>query len=505
MDEIIYQCLYYFERQKFTFIENNGSSVKVSKEDSEGYIDNDYFWFPTTPYKMYHTDKWKIVDAFSEISKIPTHKKYWQIKCDLDLNELLSRDDKDNYQVQVNTQDLLPHTNEVTSFLDSYQFLKISSPMATRKSNIIEEVVSQAHSRGQRVLFITNRVSLSHDIADKYHVEHYQTQNYRNGSLVIQFDSLRKYLSNNGHDKFDVVILDEVTSLLLYMTSTYKGKEKIYNDNIKCFTELRSKKFVLADSFIIDFPFKGKTLGICNNFREKLHVTEYLDKNFFTEKIRAKSKHALISVSSNEKKFLLDVKEMLEKQDKRVLLLTADTENKEQIYTILEQSKIPYDAVLFSPTLTVGVSIMSNIEHHFHYDTSGTVSVIDSIQMTRRSRNAKNVHFFIRGRSSYKTTKIDVIRKVLKEPYRDIHLGEPVGLNHLGYFLSHIKQMRNILDNTHKYAFKALLGYQFDDVDLVETVSPNNPLAKAPKSPKQGKFKAMGRKLSQARAEENKS
>ena len=338
--------------------------------------------------------------------------------------------------------------------------------MATRKSNIIEEVVNQAHERGERILFITNRVSLSLDIADKYNLKHYQRNDYITGdSLVVQFDSLGKFSSEL--DEFDIVILDEVTSLLLYMTSGYRGKEKKYISNIFSFMSLYHKKFVLADSFIIDFPFKGKTLGIYNSFREKMKVFDYLDKGMFVSAILEKS-DSLISISSNEKRFLIEMKEELEKKNKKVLLLTADTEDKDAVYEEFKKKNINYDAILFSPTLTVGVSIFCKVKHHFHYDTSGTVSVVDSIQMTRRSREAKFIHLFIRGKSFFKETNLKNIERGL----RDFHIPDEwhnfKKITFAGKQLAKLKQIRHILDNTHKYAFKALLDYQFETIAVIK-------------------------------------
>lgn len=461
MDKIVYLCIYYFEKLGYKFVSNSGKSVVVSLDG-----DDEYYWFPASPYKIHHRQQWKNLDAYSEITKLNPHKSAWQDKCHADLDELLNRDCKFTYQIQVNTQDLEAHKEDVTNFLNNYKILKISSPMATRKSNVIEEVVNQTHQRGERVLFITNRVSLSLDIADKYNLKHYQRNDYITGdSLVVQFDSLSKFTSE--FDNFDVVILDEITSLLLYMSSTYKGKEEKYISNIYSFMSLNYKKFVIADSFIIDFPFEGKTLGIYNNFRENLKVREYLDKYKFVNKIMQTVANGLISVSSNEKKFLINIKTMLEKRGKRVLLLTADTENKEEIYSIFQNTTIEYDAILFSPTLTVGVSIFSKVGHHFHYDTSGTVSVIDSIQMTRRSREAKNIHYFIRGKSSFKETSIINIERTLRAFHIPDDWNNFVKITYAGKKLARIKQMRNIFDNTHKYAFKALLEYQFDDVTIV--------------------------------------
>ena len=233
MEDIVYYCMDYWEKQGVSFRKNIGKSVEVK------YQDDMYLWHPDSPFKLYHRDRWKQIDNFRDISRTETFVRLWGEKAERDMRELLSRDEKELYQVVVNTQDLTHHKSDVVNFIDNYDILKISSPMATRKSNVIDEVVNQSHLRGLRVLFITNRVSLADDVYIKYpqhNIKHYQHKKYNKGdSLVCQFDSLFYY----NKEDFDVIILDEVTTLLLYMTDYYEGKEKRYKKNIHFFRDTR--------------------------------------------------------------------------------------------------------------------------------------------------------------------------------------------------------------------------------------------------------------------------
>jgi len=453
----------FFEAKGATFIENSGKAVQVTYKDEDTW-----YWYSSYPYKLHNRQKWKSIDAFSEITKLKEHKKLWGEYCDNEMNKLLSFDDENCYQIKVCTQDLDYHTKEVTDFLNNYKILKIKSPMATRKSNIIEETMRQAQDK--RILFITNRVSLSLDIASKYAqygLKHYQDKDYNAGdSLVVQFDSLFYY----NADDFDIIILDEVSSLILYMTETYEGKEKRFSKNLTTFLSLKDKQFLISDAFIINFPFEGKTLGIYNTFREKLKVVEYVDLNIFNFKILQVLKEGLISVSSNEKRFLIQLQKKLESQGKKVLMLNGDTKNKDEIYKLLVKKHIPFDAILYSPTLTVGVSIFTEINHHFHYDNSGTISVVDSIQMTRRVRNAKNLHYYIKGRASYKTTNIKNIERNLIYFKMINEFGVCFGVTNTGKMLAEFKKTKNILLNSHKYSFRNLLLYQFESVEINSTI-----------------------------------
>ena len=103
------------------------------------YKNEDYYWTLDSPYKLYSENENH--DFYKIIKKHLKFKKAWQVLCRNEKNELFLRDDKDLYEVQVNTQDLTSHPKEVKEFLNNREILKISSPMATRKSNILEEVI----------------------------------------------------------------------------------------------------------------------------------------------------------------------------------------------------------------------------------------------------------------------------------------------------------------------------------------------------------------------------
>ena len=384
------------------------------------------------------------------------------------MTELMSRDEKEFYQIQVDTPVLDKHEKEVQDFLDNYDVMKVQSAMATQKSNIIQELITQVHNKDQTVLLITNRITLADDAYGKYNdLKHYRHKDYVQGdSLVVQFDSLFWY----NLDYFDVVILDEITSLLLYVSDTYSGKEGRYRKNIEMLMKVGQKKLFVSDAFIIDLPFieTENILGIYNNFRESLHVIEYKSKFPFFSKIIREAGKGIISVSGNEKRVLHKLEKQFQKRGLKVLKLTADLSlrEKENVFKLLNDTEnFKYDVFLFSPTLTVGVSILLDIKHHFHFDNSSSMDVISSIQMTRRSRNAKNIHFYISAISSFKTTNISGIEKRLDLFQMVNKYGVSFGLTEAGKKLAKIKQMRNIFDNTHKYAFRELLTYQFNNVE----------------------------------------
>jgi len=457
-DEIIYFCISYFETKynaKFSY-----NNVTIDNDDL-------YYWYATYPYIIHHPDKSKSINILKTIKKLKSFKEIWSRKCQTDLDNVLDLHDKSSYDVFVDTPILSKHKLDVSNFLDNYKILNIASPMATGKSNIIQEVLTQANDRNLSVLMITSRVSLSNDIYEKYkhlNMKHYQSNLYSlRDHLVVQFDTLLNF----DMEYFDIVMIDEITSFMLYASDTYENKQDRYNKNLRQFNKLKEKKFVLSDAFMMDFPFVGKTLGIYNSYREDLNVIEYEDLNWFKAKILKASAitSKLISISSNEVRFLKAIKTKLEAKGKKCLLLIGDTKNKESIYKIFSEKETDVDVILYSPTLTVGVSIFLDIDDHFHYDNGGTIDVISSLQMLRRARNAKNIHYYIQGKSSYLETNTENIQNWLSGDYHIVNReGQKLGINDIGKILTNFIYIKNILKNTHKYAFRKFLLLQFRSV-----------------------------------------
>jgi hypothetical protein len=349
--------------------------------------------------------------------------------------------------------------------------------MATRKTNIIYEIIEQ--SSDKNILMITNRRSLAQECYSKYkkyNFKYYENKDYEIGdNLIVQFDSLYKY--NIQH--FDIIIIDEITSLLLHISEPYNSydqKNNKYRYNIESLLNidnLPNKKIILLDAFIIYHPFQGKELSLINTFREKIKVIEYMDKHTFISKIIFKSQKETISVSSNEKRTLQKIKDNLSKKGIKCLLLTADTEDKDKIFKDLQNcnnlEEYGYSVLLYSPVVTTGVSFLFNIDNHFHFDNSKSIDPINSIQMIRRIRNAKTIHYYIQGKISYKSTNIEKIKKSSQtlEIFQMLNKrGMFLGLTEAGEKLGKIIKIKNILSNTHKYAFRELMKFQFLEVNI---------------------------------------
>jgi hypothetical protein len=254
--------------------------------------------------------------------------------------------------------------------------------------------------------------------------------------------------------------MDEITSLLNYSLSQHNLKH--YDDNLRLFLASGLHlKTVLLDAFIIDYPWERKEIGIYNHFRENHDVFIYEDKKMFIDLLKRDIRNGLrVCVSSNEKKFL----EQLHDEFPESILHTA--ENK-LLEAYIQQPDIKEEVILFSPTITVGVSIMRPFDRHYHYDTGNTIEPIDSIQMIRRARNVDEIHIFLRAKSSYLMTNLNRITRTLNKFVIKDSWGNITDISEIGKLFANVIRIHNIMKNSSKYAFLYMLQDQFLNINII--------------------------------------
>ena len=153
--------------------------------------------------------------------------------------------------------------------------------------------------------------------------------------------------------------------------------------------------------------------------------------------------------------------------------------------------------LIFSPTLTVGVSNLNNVNYHFHYDSSLSTDVISSIQMLKRTRKTKEIHMFVKEKINYIKTSYNDIRdeymtnigKNIEQNYLfDIDDYGNARLSEIGKKAIKIDTFKNILEFNHKEAFLWLLKYHFQNEPRnIDTEFSHNVLMKYQKQIKENK------------------
>ena len=466
-------CLKAFASMGFQAIKTNGNCI-VFKHPSETKTPGGYFWFKDSPYVMRHYNETKNVNIFNQIIKLPEVKDLLQNQ--IDYNDKLLNFDINTTVITVNERFLSVSDNvknAIQTFLSQNDGLfAIRSPMGSSKSAIIENIIQQALEQDFRILVCANRISIAEDFREKFNLKLYNRDKYKlNDSFIVQYDSLWKYNIKN----FDLVILDEFISLLLHSRNNLNNTCQNLAKFFACF----NKKLVISDALLTgyeNFLLQNKKENlwlIDNQYRDDVKLKEYTDYNYFVQSVIKVCKKHKATISCTSLNVLYGFKLILQKYNVKVVTLTADTPNvtKQLIYeSFKDPENDKFDVLLYSPTLTVGVSNLNNVDYHFHYDSSNACDVISSLQMIKRTRKAKEIHFYIKNRinylkTTYKEIKDDYIANLgntIEHNYlfEMNDYGEP-RLSKIGKKAIQIDLLRNILEVNHKNAFLYLLAYQF--------------------------------------------
>ena len=472
-DSIENLCLKVFQSMGFQAMKNNGNGSITFKHPSETKSPGGYFWFKQSPYTMHHFNVSKNINIFDTIRKLDITKNL--LKKDLNYDsEFLNFDiNTDILQIDMKFIEKTKELEEkIHKFLHAKNgLLSIRSPMGTGKSKIISHVIEECHELDMKVLIITNRISVAQDFAKKYNMKLYNADKYEIGdSLVVQFDSLWKY----NIRFFDIVIMDEFISLMLHSRNNLNNN----SFNIAKFFGCFQKKLVIADAFLTGYEnfllSKETNIHLIDNkYRDGTEIYNYTNFNAFVQQLAYTAEKNKITVSSTSISFINSLSMLLRKKGLKVVTLTADTldSTKKLIYDLFEKDDHDkWDVLIYSPTLTVGVSNMNNNYYHFHYDSSISTDVISSLQMIKRTRKAKEIHLYIKDRINYlKTNYNDIRDEYMQNVGKNIennylfeldNYGEP-RLSDMGKKAIKIDTFKNILEFNHKEAFFWLCKYHF--------------------------------------------
>jgi ASC-1-like (ASCH) protein len=450
-----------------------------------------YFWTKSAPYLLQHPQKSKNVNMFRDFAQSASGKEYIRGQHLKLLDKAFSNLPGHKVNSRYFTID-----NRIKQLVDLNDILVIKGIMGSGKSSVIQEFLNTHPSR---VLLLTMRRSLALDMSEKYNVKNYindlnnnTREQYKPGdSLVIQVDSLHKV---NPED-FSYVVIDEFESLCLYVDSNLKNSTQ-YVKNIKYLKILLEKPMVLADAFINDFTlklhFKDRHIDyITNTYKDTCQVFVYEHKQTFItllEQVALRKKSdEFITCSFGTLAELFSVERLLQDHGIRVISITSDTtdEAKEILYKLFqEKHHNKYSVILFSPTITVGVSILNNVKHHFHFDSGKSVDPISSIQMLKRSRTVDTIHIFIKGKqTTFKSYDVEYLNEIASKNIREylddsrniiFYNIDTDTLSKVGIFVNHFVAHSNFFLNDHENTFKFLLTQQFENIRKIEDDVPHH-------------------------------
>lgn len=461
-------CLNVFTSMGFKAVKTNGKCINFEHENED--YKGGYYWYSDSPFIMHHCNECNTINIYDAVSKTDEFKEFYsknlnyeKLLCSLELNTRIHRINSRYIQIDEDISSM------IEQFLNTRESLfVIKSPMGTGKSTLIEKIIEEAKELDMRILICTNRISVANDSLTKYKLKIYNQNRYKsNDSIIVQYDSLHHY----DIKKFDLVIFDEFISLLLHARNNLNNILKNMLNFFACF----KKKLVIADAFLTGYENlfvddKKMSFVVENEYRDDTVIYNYADFNFFIRSIGIHAKKHKLTISCTSTKVLYALRDMLAQNGLKVHCLTSETPKimKEIIYEKFKNRETFCDVLLYSPTLTVGVSILCNFDMHFHYDCSNSCDVISALQMIKRNRNASEIHIYVKNRTNYlKTTYNEVKDEYIQNVgtqyncFFEYNEYAEMRLSNLGKRSIQIDVFRNILEYNHKNAFFYLLRYQF--------------------------------------------
>ena len=221
--------------------------------------------------------------------------KYDEIKPTLRMIGNIFEDDQKHESVEINTRYLVPRDGKYSKDQQTFQdivgqfeqreklkTLIVRSAYNTGKTTFLQDLLREPQ-KYKRVLFITYRQTLARDIdrnfkklGFKNYLDGYEDPKVWNSErLIVQLDSLLNVMLKNDqynltdvfNGKYDMIVLDEVESLLMHLDEgTMKGKEIITFNFFDELLKLSSKVICL------DGDMSNRTLAFMRNYGDFKYI-----------------------------------------------------------------------------------------------------------------------------------------------------------------------------------------------------------------------------------------
>ena len=402
----IFKELGFFPNDRF------GQLVEQAHFTYEATNNRGYMWYSNSPFNLWHSDPGKKINIYEIFAE---RYKYKDFLVKQSIEEMIESVGT-SLEVIEERIDLSKLTDSNKKFFIDWGFrtdnaiLCIKSAMGSAKTAVIKKLMDNG-----KTLVVTPRMSLAVEAAKNLEVPSYLDMGIdvnSNNHLVCQFDSLYKF----DLTSFKHFIIDE------YMTLESHISECSNNTLSKNMAKLQ---YILDSNVIlVDAMLTKNCLDIFSNQRRYAHWYEnsVVDgtplmqhktfESFLKEISLAQGKRISISCTSKEK--LKALQEFVDKIGYTNRMITGDTALDERYNILKDYEAGKFNCLMYSPALSVGININSDVEKHFHYDPGGIISPIQSIQMIRRARKTKQIDCFVQRRKKISSTSIEELRADVK-------------------------------------------------------------------------------------------
>ena len=293
--------------------------------------------------------------------------------------------------------------------------LNIRSPYDTGKTQLLKQILTKYNP--QRVLWVSYRLTLSYDLFSNFspfNFKIYTDNDFDADKLIIQAESLLKLINDKSDiKKYDLIIIDEVESILRQFnsTKTFKGNAPKSFDLLVSLLKHPKTKMISLDGDLDDRTHEftshlGKPINIHNiaRFNTKtinvMNVKDDFENKIFQD-LDLNLKLVIPTMSATKGKDMYD-KLQTKYLDKVILYYSGITSDEEKldISNILDKWSNA-DVVIYSPTIEAGVSF-----DRVHFDRlygimCKSCTVLAFFQMMARVRKFNNNDFYIFSELKY--------------------------------------------------------------------------------------------------------
>jgi len=396
------------------------------------------------------------INYFCKLLNIPAVKYHKEVPEDELYNEITYYEETTRY---VNTK-FVNLTYE--DFIDN-DTLIIESGTGTGKTTCVSKLFKKLKQDEERctILSIVNLISLARQQKitfakngvklTMYNDKQVSPAKIISSDACICVNSLWKLSECNFKNK--IVYIDEIYALCMSLTHNETLKEQrliiptLYNIITTC------RKLIVSDAHIFNnvmellnpriFDAK-KTYVHYYNYYKKYHGTPAVRYNDENEFYKAIEKNVLDGESFS---FGSDSKSVIEKWYwKLYASASVEIQQRMLLYTSEEDTEIQEDwnnkLIFYSPKITTGVDITClESSEQFMYITGQSVSSINLLQMSTRTRNMNQLNYYSSARS----------RESLYESFEDCRnkLTEKYVVNQLGFSLNDIEEYLNDQEKWH--------------------------------------------------------
>lgn len=233
--------------------------------------------------------------------------------------------------------------------------------------------------------------------------------NIATDKYITQIDSLYKI----GNEKYDLLVMDEVTYTLEHLVTFVKYKKRC-NDTLERLIK-ETNKVIVADA-LIDQNYINyfKLLGRENDIISYYYTHQpYLDKTYTMVKNEAELRYQImealergekIVVPTNIEAFAFSLKELITNTypDKKIKLYTGKNKDEQEHDNIIKEWD-QLDCLIYSPTIVCGISYVgNNFNKIFAYFSKSSCGPTLAVQMLFRCRAITTMIICVEGKFNTK-------------------------------------------------------------------------------------------------------